>query len=458
MEFLYKFLGNFFKSEDDRKKLVKIVVPSFAIQSTAVLLGLASNFMLARGLGAANYGVFTFAFSAVFPFISMASFGISVLVLREIPPLLANNKTGLLKGLHQWSLKVAIPTAVLLSLVLISSVYYLPLAFQSYPETSVLGHYARVLLASNYRIPIILSAIVVPFYGLMNYYSSSVRGLNKMLLSQMSDNIVRPGLFVLLIAILYFFTNNFNVISIIWVNNLAFAAGLIFAVTIFYKYFNVKGAQPEYEKRKWWLGLGSLTLFNGILSLDSRLDVLMLGSIKDSVQVGAFNIAHKIALTLFFFLSVMNTIIAPSISRLNAANEKERLQEILTKTVRWVVALSFPVGILIIVFSKWIMLYFGKDFEQGQLALIILCSVQLFSISCGPAGVVSIMTGNEKYNTIATVMGMIITIVLNLILTPTMGLTGTAIAAAVSIVIWNLYMVHIVKKRVGVYPWVYKLK
>lgn len=440
MQFLYRFLGTFFKDEDDRERLAKVIVPSFAIQSTAVLLGLITSFILARGLGADKYGVFTFAFSFVFPLVNFASFGISILMVREIPTILAKDRPGLLKGLHKWSLWIVLPACLLLTALLVAIVYYLPLTLQS-----------------RYRIPIFLAALVIPFYGLMHYYSASLRGLHKILLSQIADNIIRPGSFVLLIVFLYFFSNNFGVHSVIYANIIAFALAMGFAAIVFYKSIHLKSITPEYDNKKWWKSLGSLSILNGILSLDSRLDILLLGFIKTSTQVGAYNIAHKIALTLYFFLSVMNTVIAPSVSRLHSVNNKARLQEMLTKTVRWVTALSLPVGILIICFSKWIMLYFGKDFEEGQAALIILCAAQLFSISCGSVGLVSVMTGHEKYNSIGTLLSIAVTVVLSLILIPYMGLTGSAIATAASIVVWNIYMVIIVKKKVGVYPWIYKL-
>jgi len=184
----------------------------------------------------------------------------------------------------------------------------------------------------------------------------------------------------------------------------------------------------------------------------------MLGVIKNAAQVGVFNIAHKIALTLYFFLSVMNTIIAPSISRMNSMNDISGLQRMVRKTIKWVMALSLPAGILIIVFSKWIMAYFGPEFAQGQYPLIIMCIAQLFSISCGPVGVISMMTGHEKFNTIATVLSMATTIILNLILTPRIGLMGSAIAASAAIVVWNLYLIIKVKKHVGIYSWIYSVK
>src|SRR5580698_6794146 len=104
------------------------------------------------------------------------------------------------------------------------------------------------------------------------------------------------------------------------------------------------------------------------------------------------------------------------------------------------------------------MAYFGPEFVGGQPALILMCVAQLFSISCGPVGNISIMTGHERFNTIGIVISMIITIVLNLLLTPRYGLMGSAIAVSAAIVVWNIYLVAMVKKHVGIYSWIYSIK
>jgi O-antigen/teichoic acid export membrane protein len=438
MQFLHRFLENFFKNEGDRKKLVSVVIPSFAIQTIAILFGLAANYILARGLGASKYGVFSFAFSVVFPLVNLVSFGLGVLMVREMPHILTQNSPGLLKGLHLWSVKLAIPMCIILALLIAAIVYFLP--------------------TNNYTTPILIATGIIPFYGLMNYYTASIKGMHKIVLSQISDNLIRPGIFLLIIAWFYFFSKSFGVYAAIFTNIIAFAAGMIFACIMFYRSVKFSDITPEYDTKRWWKGMGSLSLLNGILSLDARLDLLMLGFITNSTQVGVFNISHKIALTLYFFLSVMNTIIAPGISKMNSLNDKEGMQRMITKTVRWVMILSLPAGILMIAFSKWIMLYFGPEFIIGQPALVIMCVAQLFSISCGPVGVISMMTGHERYNTIATIISMVITIILNIILTPTMGLTGSAIAASAGIVIWNVYMIIMVKNKVGITSWIYKVK
>lgn len=441
MHSLSGFLEPFFKSEEDRKKLIKVVIPSFVIQSSAVLLSFLISLLLAKHLGSDQYGTFSFAFSFIYPLVSFASFGISMLMVREIPFIHSQKTPGLLKGLHNWSLKVVVLTCLMLTGIVMLIIKYVPATH-----------------SGKYTVPILIACIAIPFYGLMNYYSSALRGLGKIVQSQIADNVIRPGGFLLAILFLYFYTNYFNEYSVIGVSVLSFAVALFFSAILFYKAANIRNIAAKYDTRKWWMGLASLSLYNAILSLDSRIDVLMLGVIKEPSQVGIYTIAHKIALFLYFFLAVMNTVIAPSISRLYGSNQKQKLQEILTKTIRSVMVLSIPAGILIIVFSKWIMAYFGKDFVQGQTALIILCVTQLISISFGSVGIVAIMTGHEKYNSIATVGSIILNILGNLILTPTMGINGTAISAAVSITFWNIFMFIVVKKKVGVSPWIFTIK
>src|SRR6202034_2171224 len=134
----------------------------------AILLGLATNFILARGLGASGYGVFTFAFSAIFPLVNLISFGLGVLMVREMPHIITLNSPGLLKGLHHWSVKLAIPACIMLAIILASVVYFLP--------------------HNTYTVPILIASAVIPFYGLMNYYTASIKGLHKIVLSQIADN------------------------------------------------------------------------------------------------------------------------------------------------------------------------------------------------------------------------------------------------------------------------------
>ncbi len=62
----------------------------------------------------------------------------------------------------------------------------------------------------------------------------------------------------------------------------------------------------------------------------------------------------------------------------------------------------------------------------------------LLSMALGPVDIVLLMGGKSSWNLINTIISLAVNIVLNLILIPRMGITGAALAWAVSIALNNL--------------------
>jgi O-antigen/teichoic acid export membrane protein len=212
--------------------------------------------------------------------------------------------------------------------------------------------------------------------------------------------------------------------------------------------------KAEYDKPEWKKFMGSLFILTCVGTLHSRVDTVMLRYLKDSSQVGIYYMAERDATALFFFQYIMSIIISPAIARLNIRDEKEKLQKMINRTVRWVMLFSLPVFFIIVAFSGQIMRLSGSEFLPGRTALIIICCGHIIDVAFGPVLNFVLMTGYEKYNTIAMAIGVLMNVILNLILTPRMGITGTAIAAAGSTVFWNIYLFIIIKKKTGIRTWI----
>jgi O-antigen/teichoic acid export membrane protein len=112
---------------------------------------------------------------------------------------------------------------------------------------------------------------------------------------------------------------------------------------------------------------------------------------------------------------------------------------------------SLPVAIGMLGGSRWLLLLYGPTFTQGQTALIILGIGQFYNVLAGPVGWLLLMTGNERDTVTSLVASVTVNAVLNLGLTPHMGLEGAAIASASSIITWNTLMAFFVYKRLGVH-------
>ena len=94
--------------------------------------------------------------------------------------------------------------------------------------------------------------------------------------------------------------------------------------------------------------------------------------------------------------------------------------------------------------------FFGSDFQAGSTALTIVALGQLVNAAAGPSGVVLIMTGHEMLAARAVGAGALANLVLAILLVPPLGVTGSAIAFASSLVLWNVALVVIARRRLGV--------
>ena len=434
-------LRPFLKGEEDISKLFTVILPSFAVRSGYFMLAYLTQIALTRMLGPSRYGVFVYTGTIIFLLMNFSSYGFEVLALRFTSTYLSENKTALWKGLYKWSLRMLI---IISTTVAAGTAIYL----------GVSVYWLHFMAETPYTLAILVSCSIIPIYTLMNFYGNLLRGQNKLVVSFLPDNTIKPLFLLLALVAFRLILGQMNLYLAIALNLVSFMVAFAFVVAIFQKGNHLKGIKAEYDKPVWRKLIGSLFILTSVYTLHGRIDTIMLRYLKDSSQVGIYYLAERYATTLFFFQNIMGSIISPSIARLSIQDEKDKLQKLISRMVRWVMLFSLPVFIVMVAFSKPILLLSGSEFLPGQSALIIICIGHIIDVAFGPVLSFVLMTGYEKYNTIAMAMGIVMNVVLNLLLTPSMGITGTAIAAASSTVLWNLYLFIIIYRKTGIRTWV----
>ena len=437
-----RLLRPFIKSDEDRAKLSTVIIPSFLVRSGYFLLSPLILIVLTRTMGPARYGVYNYTFTFIFLLMNLSSYGFEVIALKYTSAYLSKGQKGLWKGLYNWSSRY---------LLIISSSIAVATALFIWVFVFLL----HIIPRTPYTMPILVSCSVIPIYTLMNFYSNLLRGQDKSMISFLPDNIVKPLFLLMALVAVRLLLGHMSLHIALALNILSFVIAFTFIFIVFRRVNDFKGIKAEYDKPKWKSFVGSLFVLTIISSLSSRLDTIMLASMKDSSQVGIYNVAERYAASLLFFMYVMNMIIAPSIARLNTPEDKEKLQKMITRTIRWIMLFSLPVFVGVIVFSGQIMHLSGPEFVPGKIALIIISFGQLIDIAFGPVGNFALMTGNEKYNTIYMAIGIFINIALNLLLTPKMGFVGTAIATASCTIFWNAAMFITIKRKTGIRTWIF---
>jgi O-antigen/teichoic acid export membrane protein len=176
----------------------------------------------------------------------------------------------------------------------------------------------------------------------------------------------------------------------------------------------------------------------------------MLGMIRSTGEAGAYAVASRVTQLIFLGQWAVNAIAAPMFSELHHGGKKERLQQAATYAARAAFLVTIPLAFALVFFGRQVLAVFSSEFTIAWTALAILAAGQIIHVLCGSVGLLMTMTGRE--NAAGKIIGMaaLLNIVLNAVLIPRFGLEGAAVSTAVSTAFWNIALVVMVRKRIGI--------
>jgi len=95
---------------------------------------------------------------------------------------------------------------------------------------------------------------------------------------------------------------------------------------------------------------------------------------------------------------------------------------------------------------------FGADFVAGYPALIILTAGMIVNAAAGPVGLLLNMTGHQRLCAKIFGTSALINVVLNALLIPQLGIVGAALATAATMILWNLWLLIMVARKLDLHP------
>ena len=409
---------------------------TFALKIVYTALVFSTGVVLARLLGAKGYGTYAYAMSWVMLLGVPAGLGLNQVVVRYVAGYRQQKAWDRIHGLLLFAF-VAVLLASLACLILAAGVVWIAV-----DETS-----------SEMRYCLWLAFLLLPVQAVTTQCGAAQAGFQRIVTSQLPGMLIHPMVFVLLIASAYLLVTSRLAVSSVLVFYLgASGIALISAVLLLKKTVRqeVRTTPPAYESRAWMLSALPLMLIGGMYIINSNADILMLGTMKGSEMAGVYKAATRGAELIAFSLAIINPSLGPIISRLHTAGNRQRLQGGITKTARVGLLLALPMAAGLIFNGQWFLLLFGRDFCQGQTALSILSSGQLFNVAAGSVGVILIMTGHETKAAIGVAVSAVANVLLNLLLIPKWGVEGAATATAISLVLWNIILIRYVWRCLGI--------
>ena len=166
----------------------------------------------------------------------------------------------------------------------------------------------------------------------------------------------------------------------------------------------------------------------------TNLDTVMLGFMKDNVEVGYYNAAIKIKNVLLGVVTSLGTVLLPRASYYVENNMYSEFKRIAGKALNFVVLISFPLCLYFILFAKEGVLFLSGDaYTEAILPMLILMPTLIFIGLTNIMGIqMLIPLGREKVVLYSEIAGAIVDLAINIVLIPIMSSSGAAIGTLVA--------------------------
>ncbi|WP_375485158.1 flippase [uncultured Jatrophihabitans sp.] len=181
-------------------------------------------------------------------------------------------------------------------------------------------------------------------------------------------------------------------------------------------------------------------------------DTLILGVLSTTQQVGIYTIATRIVNLAVFVMVPLNASLAPQFAHLLHLGEPGPLRHAYTTTTRWMLSLSLPAFVLLLVFPGDLLHLFGHEYESAVWVTVILAVGQLLNAATGPCGNLQNMSGHVRLNMTNNLVTLALNVGLNVALIPPFGIKGAAVAWSVSLAVVNIARVVENRLLFGVLP------
>lgn len=405
-----------------------------ALKVISLLVGLATTVVLARWLGPASFGIYSFVLAVAAVAVLPAHAGLSTLLERETARGYAVENWGGVRGLWRWAFRL---TAILTSLIAVLLL-------------ATLWTFQKELAPAEFNAAF-WSILLIPVLGANSLRGAAMRGIGEPVKGIVLEALVKPGVLLTGVVVLY----SISILS----PGTAVAANLVATMTavflglIWFRRLRgpqVVNARPAYKALLWWQSIAPLAFLVGTQQLIKYTDIILLGALTTATDVGQYRIATQASELIIFALVGVRVVASPRIARLYTLGEKQSMQRLVIRASQWSVSAALFAFLVLTIWGESLLrIVFGPDYVVSIQPLITLALGQLFVAYFGLASTLLTMTGYERISLRIFVFASILNLALNLLLIPLFDMLGAAIATATSLAVAHVSLSRAVAKCHG---------
>ncbi len=401
-----------------------------AIRLVAILLQFGFVWYISTYLGDSVYGDFVI-YLMITQFVgTMANLGLDVLIVKKIGAINPIDNTYNTKLVRQMSM-VGVSLSVALTFLLVTTLY------------SIAPGYLPVLPMWTYLVG-------ASFYGLMRLLVEYYRSIRWITLSTILAYLIAPTIAVIILWMIKVPAGALNALVVTWIIAMMFVIVCAFLIKLFYQWPKTESS-PKLQSTKSLIFLSFpflMTLF--LVFLNGWVDKMVLRFYIESDVLGQYFVAYRLAAMIFLPLMAFNTLLAPRISEAyQLQKSSSQLRTIIWDVLRWAILFASIGFVLFVLLGKYLLGIFSEQHVLMYPVLLILSVGQLINVAAGPVGVVMKMTKLQNLYAKVMCVSVFVNFILNIILIPSFGVYGAALASAVGLICINVGAWWLCKQRLG---------
>lgn len=432
---LAKKLSGFLDNADDLASVLRGAASVMAIRVAGACVSFVSLALLARWMGAFEFGIYAYVWTWIIFVGTMAPLGLNTSLMRFIPEYMARQRWGRIWGLIRQAHLIVLAAATIASIL-----------------GGITLWIVHPYIDDYYVLPFAVALLVLPLYALLDTQEGTARAFGWVTLAYIIPYLMRPILLLLGIGALVLVGLAPDAIAALFAMMTATAIGIAVQAVILVRSIRatVPRARPRTHAGYWLMISMPMLVFEGAYLLMSSTDVIMLGQIEDPASVAIYYAAARTASLIGFVYFATTARTVPKFSQINASGTREDLQRFLDGVNRVSFWRSFIGVLVLLVVGQHILGMFGEGFEDGYFILAILSFGYIARCTVGPLEYLLSMTGRQMTATKIICASAVFNAGLNLLLIPELGTLGAALATIIAMIANLTALAIAVYRKLGI--------
>ncbi|WP_340276142.1 lipopolysaccharide biosynthesis protein [Roseibium algae] len=396
-----------------------MALSTFAIRVLGAGLAYLSQILLARWMGAHEYGIYSVAWTVIIVLGVFACIGFSSSPNRFIPQYDKTGDLPRLRGFLLTSRLSALVAATVLAGFGMLGVWLL-----------------RQTIEPFYVWPLIIILTALPLFALGGVQDGIARSYDWPSLAMLPTYIWRPLVIIGLVLGLILSGEPATAMTAAAAAVIAtWLVAIYQVIALKRRLANKVQPGPRKIELSGWLAISlPMLMVEGFLQLITSADVIMVSFWHSPEEVAVYFAASKTLALVHFVYFAVRAASAHRFSGFVHSNDQTGLENYVRQATIWTFWPSLTAGIGLLLVAPLLLSLFGAGFGAGYPLIAVLLVGVLARSSVGPIDALLTMSGHQKSCALIYSATFAANVLLNLLLIPKFGLMGAAIATSASII------------------------